>query len=173
MTHTSILGTRSRPDADYTEDSELSGHPEPTAHGNGSTSSYPSSASARLRPPLTFTHAIPWRIILHIGADSLASIGLEVGSNAIVVGRGDPAEGHAPGLDLGPFGAQDAGVSRRHAVIFASDESLFIRDLGSTNGTFVNGYTLEPNQPYRLSEGDRIEFGQMLLTFHVVNAPTR
>jgi pSer/pThr/pTyr-binding forkhead associated (FHA) protein len=122
---------------------------------------------------LTFTHSIPWRIILHIGADSLASVGLEVNSNSIVVGRGDPAEGHTPGLDLGPFGAQDAGVSRRHAVIFASDESLFIRDLGSTNGTFVNGYALEPNQPYRLSEGDRIEFGQLLLTFRVVSAPNR
>lgn len=50
----------------------------------------------------------------------------------------------------------DMLVSRRHVVISADDEGLLLRDLGSRNGTFVNGRRVEQTL---LHEGDRIGIG--------------
>jgi len=50
-------------------------------------------------------------------------------------------------------------VSRRHAVIHWDGRQAFITDLGSTNGTRLNGQRLEPNQPYSLNPGDHLELG--------------
>jgi pSer/pThr/pTyr-binding forkhead associated (FHA) protein len=87
-----------------------------------------------------------------------------------MLGRADPEEGYVPAIDLGPYGAHDAGVSRRHAVLFSAEGGLYIRDLGSTNGTRINGFDLEPNQAYKLHEGDRLEFGHVKTQFHVVGS---
>jgi diguanylate cyclase (GGDEF)-like protein len=52
----------------------------------------------------------------------------------------------------------DRGISRRHARVFRSGDAFFTEDLGSTNGTFLNG---EPvSQPQKLKDGDRIQLGQ-------------
>lgn len=50
----------------------------------------------------------------------------------------------------------DMLVSRRHVVITADDEGLLLRDVGSRNGTFVNGRRVEQ---IHLQEGDRIGIG--------------
>ncbi|KAI9179866.1 hypothetical protein H9P43_005198 [Blastocladiella emersonii ATCC 22665] len=54
-------------------------------------------------------------------------------------------------------------LSRSHAEVWAEDGKVFIRDVGSSNGTFVNGTRLsEENQTsagVELHTGDRIEFG--------------
>lgn len=51
-------------------------------------------------------------------------------------------------------------VSRRHARISIADEQIWIEDLGSTNGTFVNG---EKIKRARLKEGDRVLIGTSIL----------
>ena len=51
----------------------------------------------------------------------------------------------------------DAEMSRRHAQITPQGGSYVVEDLGSTNGTFVNG--IRQNQPTTLKHGDSIEFG--------------
>ncbi len=51
-------------------------------------------------------------------------------------------------------------VSRKHAKIITSDSQVMIQDLGSTNGTFVNG---EKVKKARLKEGDRILVGTSIL----------
>ena len=51
-------------------------------------------------------------------------------------------------------------VSRRHAKITVTGDQIFIQDLGSTNGTFVNG---EKIKRARLSEGDRILIGTSII----------
>src|SRR3954447_18387841 len=51
-------------------------------------------------------------------------------------------------------------VSRRHAKIIVADDQIFIQDLGSTNGTFVNG---EKIKRAKLSEGDRILIGTSII----------
>jgi hypothetical protein len=114
---------------------------------------------AKLRPPLAFTApGVLCRVLMNLA--SFSSVRLEV-TDLLNIGRADPMDGYLPGLDLAPFGGQDAGVSRRHATLFVADNTLYIRDLASINGTRVNGATLKPNDPYPLEEGDKIEFGHL------------
>jgi pSer/pThr/pTyr-binding forkhead associated (FHA) protein len=56
----------------------------------------------------------------------------------------------------------DPGVSRRHLEVRRRGRDLVLTDLGSTNGTRVNG---RPVQTHVLSDSDRIELGESSLVF--------
>lgn len=56
-------------------------------------------------------------------------------------------------------------VSRNHAELRRTAEILEIVDLGSTNGTFVNGERIQPQLPQYLQVGDEVRFGDRI--FHV------
>jgi pSer/pThr/pTyr-binding forkhead associated (FHA) protein len=60
----------------------------------------------------------------------------------------------------------DPGISRRHTEIRVTSDGphlvASIRDLGSTNGTFVNGERITSQH---LSDGDRVNVGRTALTF--------
>ncbi len=56
-------------------------------------------------------------------------------------------------------------VSRHHAEIQLRGGTLAVTDLGSTNGTFVNGERIPAELPHLLKEGDEIRFGDRV--FHV------
>ena len=58
----------------------------------------------------------------------------------------------------------DPTVSNTHAIVIARDSGYTIVDLGSRNGTFVNGERLGA-QAHTLRHGDRIQLGQTVLTF--------
>jgi len=64
-------------------------------------------------------------------------------------------------FDLTPYDAYHYGVSRRHATMTMMDGFLYIEDLGSTNGTRINGFQLSSKQKYRLRDGDEIEFARL------------
>src|SRR5579859_6290268 len=92
-----------------------------------------------------------------------------------VFGRRDPATGSMPDVDLTPFAGYRMGVSRKHAIIRQNDESnerLDLWDMGSSNGTFLNGTRLNANRPYRLRDGDEIRFGQMIMKIYFQHTPT-
>lgn len=57
----------------------------------------------------------------------------------------------------------DASVSNEHAQVLVEDGSYFLSDLGSTNGTFVNGEQL--TAPRILVAGDQVQFGRASFTF--------
>jgi DNA-binding winged helix-turn-helix (wHTH) protein len=59
------------------------------------------------------------------------------------------------------------GVSRHHARIHVSDGDATLEDLGSKNGTHVNGRRI--TIPVRLSDGDEIQLGAISLTFRVAS----
>lgn len=81
-----------------------------------------------------------------------------------IFGRRDPATGAMPDIDLTPFAGYRMGVSRRHAAIrFGDERSLDLWDLGSSNGTFLNGQRLSAHRPYRLHDGDELRLGQMVI----------
>lgn len=66
------------------------------------------------------------------------------------------------GRDLGnDFPISDPEISRRHARFFIQDENVFIEDLGSTNGTFLNGERI--SSPQQLRKGDLITFGESVV----------
>jgi len=83
----------------------------------------------------------------------------------IIIGRADAKDDHTPELDLAPFGAAEQGVSRRHAVMRRGEDTLILVDLGSTNGTYLNGQRLIPNQPRVLRDGDEVRVAR--LVFHI------
>ena len=56
------------------------------------------------------------------------------------------------------------GVSRRHAAIRRNEEqNLDLWDLGSSNGTYLNGQRLSAHRPYRLHDGDELRLGSMII----------
>lgn len=57
----------------------------------------------------------------------------------------------------------DPYASSQHARIFFQDGGIFIEDLGSTNGTFVNG--IRVSDPLVLEDGAQIQIGQTILEF--------
>lgn len=83
--------------------------------------------------------------------------------NEIVLGRKDPDTGESPNVDLSEFGAEEAGVSRRHAIITIRDGVLHLVDNRSSNGTFLNEQRLIAEQPRVLRHGDDIRLGQIIL----------
>jgi hypothetical protein len=81
-------------------------------------------------------------------------------------GRSFPVSGEKThiGRDLGnDIVIDDPEVSRRHACITHGPGGYSIEDLGSTNGTFVNGIRIVGSQALR--DGDIIGLGQVIVAF--------
>jgi pSer/pThr/pTyr-binding forkhead associated (FHA) protein len=79
----------------------------------------------------------------------------------VVLGRGE-------GIELT---IADDEMSRRHARVVPDDSGAIVEDLGSLNGTFVNGERI--GSPRRLVSGDRIKVGTSILRFVAAPAPAR
>ncbi|GAA0508184.1 hypothetical protein GCM10011581_19890 [Saccharopolyspora subtropica] len=99
------------------------------------------------RPQITAT--------LHLDDGSNRSYTLQPGSN--IIGRGQE----------GQFRLPDTGVSRKHIEITWDGQSAMLADLGSTNGTTVNG---TPVQTWQLADGDVIRVGHSSLIFRAQQA---
>ena len=56
----------------------------------------------------------------------------------------------------------DPSISRRHAELEVRPDGFLARDLGSSNGTFVNDQRLQPYTPKLLRPGDRLRVGNVL-----------
>jgi pSer/pThr/pTyr-binding forkhead associated (FHA) protein len=83
------------------------------------------------------------------------------GKDEIVLGRGGSS--NMPDIDLLTDQGVLLGVSRKHAVIRRTSDGYYLSDLNSTNGSWLNGKMLVPDQPYRLHSGDQVRLGQLLL----------
>jgi pSer/pThr/pTyr-binding forkhead associated (FHA) protein len=68
---------------------------------------------------------------------------------------------------LDRYGGKEGGVSRRHARLSRRGMSLFLEDLGSMNGTFINDRRLPAGEPARVYPGDIIRLGLLRLTFSI------
>lgn len=78
--------------------------------------------------------------------------GLEVGIDRerIVIGRGRKAD----------LALAEATISRAHAALGFDAEGFYVEDLGSTNGTMVNGARIER---HRLKHEDEIQMGKLII----------
>jgi CheY-like chemotaxis protein len=101
--------------------------------------------------------SVPWVIEFRI-ANGFGLVQKQL-TEQMIVGRGSGSG--APTIDLTPFRAAERGVSRRHAIIMARKKFLSIRDLNSTNGTYLNGLRLMPDQDVPLEHGDKLRFGKL------------
>jgi pSer/pThr/pTyr-binding forkhead associated (FHA) protein len=79
-----------------------------------------------------------------------------VEDDEMLVGRRDDRQQIRPAVPV-----HDPGASRRHAKILRNpDGSLSLHDLGSTNGTQLNGQDVVSGALRPLSEGDQITLGR-------------
>ncbi len=101
-------------------------------------------------PPAVQTGPRQLQASLQLDDGSNRNYPLKQGGN--VVGRGQDADFRLP----------DTGVSRRHLEITWDGQSAMLADLGSTNGTTVNG---QPVQTWQLADGDVIRIGHSSLVF--------
>ncbi len=86
-----------------------------------------------------------------------------------VIGRVHPRSEERPDLDLNKYGAFFHGVSRRHVSITKDGNLLQVEDLGSTNGTYLNGMKMLPHQPRMLRDGDELCLGHLVMRVHFLN----
>jgi hypothetical protein len=81
--------------------------------------------------------------------------------NEFLIGRPDPVTGTQPELNLGPFDVNRT-LSRRHAKIFREGSLYSIREeVGTSNGTFINGERIKTGSVVPLKPRDRLRFGSI------------
>lgn len=89
-----------------------------------------------------------YKLVLGKGTEN--SREFSIGETEVIIGREETAD----------FVIASGAVSRRHARISLQDGAYVIEDLGSSNGTFLNGAAL--TEPTSLQPGDKIRLGQMI-----------
>lgn len=144
----------------YRVDSSVGSAPGLSGPGAGRHASSQRSQEPHGRPRLVLTSGGSVR------AGTAAAAGAEteytLNQELVVLGRGSEAD-----LRL-----SDTGVSRRHGEIRQIGEGEHAyRDLGSTNGSKVNGKASTPAHPVRLRDGDRIELGKSSLVYRKDEPP--
>jgi CRP-like cAMP-binding protein len=82
-----------------------------------------------------------------------------------MIGRKDPVTGIDPDIDLSPVDTQRS-ISRRHAKIHRRGGKFYlVEEIGTMNGTFLNGVRLETGVPAEMSSGDEVRCGLVALVF--------
>jgi pSer/pThr/pTyr-binding forkhead associated (FHA) protein len=83
------------------------------------------------------------------------------GRQEFTLGRSAGSQSILPDIDLAPFEAYEKGTSRLHASIKLDGQSVSITDLGSVNGTLLNGKNIPVHEPQPVSNGDMISLGEL------------
>ena len=92
------------------------------------------------------------KIVLVVASGVYAGKEIAIAGAQFVIGRDE-------GCNLRPA---SPAISKRHCAVFYKDGEPYVRDLGSTNGTFLNDAQVEGDQPLR--EGDKVRVGPLDFT---------
>lgn len=130
----------------------------------------PTDTPLPLRATGPLDDELPWVIEFRV-VGTASTIQAQVNAT-MMIGRSDPQRGLFPEIDLGPHSAQAKGVSRQHAEVIAKDNRIAVKDLGSVNGTRLNGRVCQPNLEYRLRHGDELDIGDLKLQVRFAVVPT-
>ena len=111
----------------------------------------------------------PWRI-----AFVLRSAGVRIVTDVtenLILGRITPSGNETPVIDLRPFDAEDAGVSRKHVLIKVEGDGVYASDLQSANGTILNGKRLAPHTFYPVFHLDELVIGRLPIVIELLIDP--
>jgi hypothetical protein len=111
----------------------------------------------------------PWKIALRIVQKEKLVIFDMAGP--MVVGRRVPEGNVFPDIDLGPYNAEDMGVSRQHLTLQLDGERIVAMDNNSANGTLINGERMKSSEPYPVRDGDEITLGLMKIKVELLMNP--
>jgi pSer/pThr/pTyr-binding forkhead associated (FHA) protein len=87
----------------------------------------------------------------------------------VMVGRSDPTTNFMPDIDLENQQGAESGVSRRHLLLMPDTDCFVVKDLNSTNGSYLNGKMMKPHKLYPIQSGDELMLGR--LRIRVMYAP--
>ncbi len=120
----------------------------------------PDAASAL--PAATATHQrqrVPPVIRLKLTSpEKSLEISLE---KTVYLGRLDPTANIYPEIDFTEANGLEQGVSRQHARLLFKEGQVYVEDLGSVNGTILNGHRLLAYLPEPLNDGDTLVLGRL------------
>jgi pSer/pThr/pTyr-binding forkhead associated (FHA) protein len=88
--------------------------------------------------------------------------------NEFTLGRAIEGQPILPDVDLSPFDAFTLGVSRLHAALRIINGEVVVADLGSSNGTRVNGQKIVPHVDYPINHGDVIALGKLKIQVLII-----
>lgn len=77
------------------------------------------------------------------------------------LGRAVEGQSILPDVDLSAFDAFSQGVSRMHVSLRIFNGDVYAMDLGSSNGTKINGQKIVPHVEYVISHGDLVTLGRL------------
>lgn len=125
--------------------------------------------SEELREKITREHLPPDSGISLFALNSGKSIAMCM-DREFFLGRSE-AGTPLPLIDLTELGAFERGVSRRHAIIKAVEDKYVLIDNNSSNGTWLNGDRLLPNNPHVLPSKSLIQLGRLELVAVYAHPP--
>lgn len=111
----------------------------------------------------------PWRIALRILQKENRLIFDMTGP--MMIGRRAPEGTAFPDIDLGPYNAEEQGVSRMHLLLKLEGNRIVAIDNGSANGTLLNQDRMVPHESYPIRDGDEITLGLMALKIELLMNP--
>jgi pSer/pThr/pTyr-binding forkhead associated (FHA) protein len=76
-------------------------------------------------------------------------------------------------VDLTSFGGREKGISRQHMTLVQQGSRLFVKDMGSKNGTRINDDTLHAQMYYELLDGDKLRLGKLEIEFMFAYQPVQ
>ena len=79
----------------------------------------------------------------------------------VIIGRSAKDQPVLPDIDLSNQNAYSFGVSRLHVEMAWEDDGVYISDLGSANGTKLNGIPISPHNRVRINIGDTLDLGML------------
>lgn len=126
-----------------------------------------SARHAEQKPIASEGQRITGKATLRVNVKGAATPMMVVLVDELIIGRRDPSGEFLPGLDLTVYGAYQMGVSRQHAAIRVVNQRLALFDLGSRNGTYLNGHRIAAHQPTPLNSGDDVRVGKISMTISV------
>jgi len=138
------------------------------------------SKTRRIPPPAELFPHENWGTQIFLPDDVLL---MHIGTNRhpllihpkqkISIGRWVEEMKHTPDIDFLPYDGIQHGVSRLHAVFTVRCSRVTLTDLGSRNGTWLNGTKLEPNQPRVVRTGDDMQFAGLLAYIYFIRDENR
>jgi pSer/pThr/pTyr-binding forkhead associated (FHA) protein len=119
----------------------------------------------------------------HFSTGEILSVALKIvtggeilslhGQKEVTLGRVGEGQSSSPDIDLTPYKAYEAGVSRMHSSISIIEDQAMVTDLGSANGTRINGMKITSHIPYPINNGDILTLGKLKIQVLIRNKESR
>ncbi len=134
----------------------------PAAVAPVSATTIDAAAAAKPAPALPGIKSKPSCLLRHAGGETFK---LDPVSTQFLVGRPDPVAGINPEINLSAIDATRS-LSRRHAKLVREGSVYYVREeVGTVNGTFVNGVRVKTGVDVPIKPGDKLRFGAVEVEF--------